>query len=245
MLHTALGVAAALVAAAFCLSTLERWVDRRKRHELAWTVSLAMFAVASAALAWGSRAGWDGATFRTFWLFGAIANVPFLALGTVELLSRPRTARIARRVVWSFAAFAAGVTVSTPFVGPLPADELAQGSDVFGPLPRILAGVGSGVGAVVVVAGAVWSAWRRRLVVANTLIALGTMIAGASGLLESVADETTAFAIALVAGISVIFAGFLVAAAEGARRQPSSRRSTLPVAPCGSDDTNVTLVGHL
>lgn len=244
VLHTALGAAAAVVSLAFCLSTLERWVDRRSRHEAAWTVALGMFSVASAALAWGSASGWDGATFRVFYLFGAITNVPFLALGTIELLAAPRVASVTRRGVWLLAAFAAGVLATTPFTGPVPAGELARGSEVFGPLPRILAAAGSGIGALVVIGGALWSITRRRLVAANALIATGTMISGASGLFTSVADETTAFAVALLLGIVVIFAGFLVAAA-GRRPQASSRLSSLPLDPWGSDDTKSTLVGHL
>jgi hypothetical protein len=51
------------------------------------------------------------------------------------------------------------------------------------------------------------------------------------------------FAVTLVVGISVVFAGFLVASAGAT--QPSSRRSSLPPTPTGSSETNVTLVGHL
>jgi hypothetical protein len=50
------------------------------------------------------------------------------------------------------------------------------------------------------------------------LIALGTLILSSSGLLNSVVGEMDGFAVTLVLGISVIFAGFLVA--TGAPRQP-------------------------
>ena len=97
----------------------------------------------------------------------------------------------------------------------LPRDELPHGSEVFGAFPRVLAAVASAGGALVVIGGAVWSAFRqRRLVLANTLIAAGTAITGASGLLNSVADEMTGFAVTLVVGITVIFAGFLVSRAR-------------------------------
>src|SRR5215207_4851222 len=58
---------------------MERWVARRRRHELAWSLALAMFAIASAALWLGAAKGWDGATFRVFFLFGAILNVRWAA----------------------------------------------------------------------------------------------------------------------------------------------------------------------
>ncbi|MDP9387129.1 MAG: hypothetical protein M3Q48_04190 [Actinomycetota bacterium] len=215
-MHTALAAAATLVALAFAMSTFERWLARRRPHELAWTVALAMFCLASAALAAGAALGWDAATFRVFYLFGAVANVPVLALGTAYLLSPRRRADAWAAAVALYVAFAAGVVAVAPFTAPLPRSELARGSEVFGALPRILAAVGSGAGAVVIMGGALWSAARRRTaraVVSNALIALGVFVTGASGLLNSVLDEMTGFAVTLVAGIVLLFAGYLVATA--------------------------------
>ncbi len=91
-LHTALAAAATLVSLAFLLSTLERWVDRRKPHELAWTISLVFFALGSLSLWFGAALGWDEWSFKAFYLCGAILSVPFLALGTVYLLAPRRFA---------------------------------------------------------------------------------------------------------------------------------------------------------
>ncbi|MCA1692898.1 MAG: hypothetical protein LC733_12135, partial [Actinobacteria bacterium] len=44
------------------------------------------------------------------------------------------------------------------------------------------------------------------------LIALGTLVLGTGGLFNSVLDEMEAFAVTLVVGITLIFAGFLLAA---------------------------------
>ena len=199
-----------LIAAAFALSTLERWVDRRRPHELAWTIALAMFAGASAAQWWGASAGWGGLAFRLFYLLGPVASVPELALGTVLLLGSARTGRIARAVVHAWVLVGTGVVLAAPLTAAIDPETLPQGSDVFGPLPRVLAAVGSGVGATVLVAGALWSVARRRLAVANSLIALGTVVLSLGGLFNSVADEMTSFALAHALGISLVFAGFLV-----------------------------------
>lgn len=222
VLHTALATAAALVALAFAMCTFERWLAGHRPHELAWSVSLAMFSLASGALAAGAALGWSAVTFRVFYLFGAIVNVPFLALGTVYLLCPRRLADRGAVGVTAFAAFAAGVLAVAPFTAALPRDELARGSEVFGALPRILAASASGVGALVVVVGAVWSAVRvrrARVVAGNGLIALGTLVTGTSGLLNAVLDEMTGFAVTLVLGISILFAGFLVA--TGGTRRPT------------------------
>lgn len=216
-LHLALAAAATLLSLAFAMCTYERWLDRRKPHEAAWSAALLLFAAASASLWAGAAFGWNGLWFRLFYLFGAIVNVPYLALGTVYLLGTRRIGDRTALGVHVFAAFSAGVVVVAPLTAPITAGTLPQGSDVFGAFPRVLAAVGSGVAAVVIVAGAVWSAVRlarrrstRRLAFANGLIAFGTLVLGAGGILNSVLDEMDGFAVSLVVGISVIFAGFLL-----------------------------------
>ena len=217
-----MAAAATLVAVAFAMSTFERWLDRRRRHELAWSVALALFAAGSASLWVGAANGWNGPTFRAFYLFGAVLNVPVLALGTVYLLGGQRRGDRWAAAVALFSAFAIGVIVVAPLEGAVPAHRLPQGSEVFGPLPRILAALASTAGALVVLGGAAWSAWRlrrgaaragRRLAGANVLIAAGTLVLAGSGVLNSVLDEMEAFAVSLVLGITLIFGGFLVAVA--------------------------------
>jgi hypothetical protein len=234
MLHEALAAAATLVALAFALSTLERWLARRRPHELAWTISLFFFAVGSFGLWLGAALGWNEWNFKLFYLFGAILNVPFLALGTMYLLGRNRRREdvIAASVALA-SAFAAGIVIASPLTAPIDPDVLPQGSAVFGPGPRILAGVASGVAATYIIGAALWSAgrllWRKwqarrhdtplvwsgpvsptRLALANVLIAIGTLIEGTGGTANSVLDAMTYFAIALAAGIVVIFVGFLL-----------------------------------
>jgi zinc transporter ZupT len=229
-LDAALAAAATIVAVAFGAATLERWLLRRRPHELAWTISLGMFAAASFALWLSEAVGWSAGSFRVFFLFGAVLNVPWLALGTVYLLA-PR--RVADTTLWVLAVtsgFAAGVILVAPMHGAVPRDELPQGSELFGPLPRVLAAVGSGLGAVVVIGGALWSAWRlfaarrpttgreragararRRLAAGNLVIAAGTIILSLSGTVAGRLGKDRAFALTLVLGITVLFAGFLIA----------------------------------
>lgn len=226
----ALAAAATLVALAFSACTFERWLARHRRHELAWSVSLLFFASGSAALWAGAALGWDDVSFRLFYLFGAVLNVPVLALGTLYLLLGPNRGDRWAAAIAMAAAFAGGVVVAAPLTGPIDAARLPRGGDVFGPLPRVLAALASGLGASVVFAGAVWSAWRLwrgrnrgggrpsavppgRLAAGNGAIALGTAILSASGLLNSVLGEMDAFATTLTVGIVVLFTGFLVATA--------------------------------
>lgn len=218
VVDTVSAASAAVIALAFATLTFKRWIAKRRRHELAWSVSLAMFAFASAVMAVGSAGKWNGIEFRLFFLFGAILNVPFLALGTAYLLGGERRGDRWAIVVALWSAFSVGVLVAAPLTHSLPPHRLAQGSAVFGLLPQVLAAVGSGVGALVVIAGAVWSGIHRRggrMLAANVLIAVGTTLSGMSGLLNSVLDQMTGFAVMLALGVSVIFAGFLVATTGG------------------------------
>ena len=214
------------------MSTFERWLQGRRRQELAWSVSLAMFTLGSAALWLGATNGWDAPVFRAFYLFGAILNVPFLALGTVYLLGSRRLGDLVCAGVALASAFATGVLVATPLHSAVPGQELPRGSEVFGPLPRVLAAVASGAAALVVIGGALWSAWRLhagpqragppnnnagRIVAANILIALGTIVLGIGGLFNSALGEMEAFAVTLVVGITLIFGGFLLATQGNSR----------------------------
>jgi hypothetical protein len=246
---------ATAVATVFAQATAVRWSRSHKAHHGAWTVALALFALASAALATGVSTGWDQGTFRVFFLLGAILNVPWLALGTVYLLAGDRAGRLTRNGLVVFSAFAAGVMFSTPLHGEISGQAIPVGKDHLDALPRALAGVGSGVGALVLLGGAVWSAVRyarmrsapgaARLCASNVLIASGTLVLSSGGLLQGIVGKDEAFAISLAVGIVVIYAGFVVASGRSPARAASTRRTTLPANVRGTLSTTSTRVGNL
>jgi hypothetical protein len=226
---------AAAVSTVFAQAMLARWTQDHRPQDGAWALALAMFMLASLALATGSATGWDTPTFRVFYLFGAILDVPCLALGTVYLLAPPVVARRSRQCLLVVSGLAAGVMVSTP-MDRVRGHEIPVGKEVFGALPRVLAATGSGLAALVIVAGAVLSATRfakartapghARLAGANALIALGTLVLSSGGLVQGVVGHDEAFAASLAVGISVIYAGFLVAAARGGKAPAISPSSS-------------------
>ncbi len=237
-MNAALAAAATLVAVAFALSTLDRWQRRRRDHELAWTISLLLFALGGMSLWWAEAHGWGTATFRLFFLAGAVLNVPWLGLGTVYLLAGPVWGRKVRTWLIALSGLATGIVLFSPTKVAVSGTQLPQGSEVFGVGPRVLAGVGSGVPALVIVVGALWSAWQvargrvpavgsnaqrtvtapKRLALGNVLIAVGTLVLSASGTLAGRLGKDRAFGLTLVIGISILFAGFLVASGGAARR---------------------------
>lgn len=238
---TGLAFAATAIATLFAEATLVRFTQRRSAHLLAWTIALGMFALASAALAVGTSNGWSRITFRVFFLLGAVLNVPWLALGTVALLLGAEAARRARWFLVFFSGIGVGVLLSAPMES-VHGTAIPVGKDVFGAFPRALAGIGSGIGATVIIAGAVWSAVRyargrnvtgnARLAAANVLIAAGTLVLSSGGLIQGIVGHDEAFSVTLAIGIAVVYGGFLVA--EGQR---SSRRTSLPDTARGISST--------
>jgi hypothetical protein len=235
-MNTALAAAATLVSLAFALCTLDRWLLRRAAHELAWTVSLMLFALGSGALWWAEASGWTLGVFRVFYLAGAVLNVPWLALGTVYLLAGTRVGRRVQHVLAAATWLSVGIVLFAPVKAGVGGDALPTGRDVFGVAPRMLAAIGSGVGAVVIIVGAVWSAVRLlrsrrgaatsggvsapgRLAIGNIVIAVGTLVLSASGTLAGRLGKDRAFVVTLLVGIVVLFAGFLLS--------PSSTRPTV------------------
>lgn len=242
-LNTALAAGSGVVSLAFGLSTLDRWMRRRRAHEMAWTVAMALFFVAAMSLWWAEARGWSTMSFRMFFAFGAVVNVPWLGLGTVYLLAGRRIGDVTMRSLLVFTGFALGVVFTAPLHGTIDPHVMPTGKEHFDALPRILAAVGSAVPATVIFAGAAWSAWRvlrgatpavtasatrnvfspRRLALGNILIALGAMILSASGTFSGRLGADRSFAITLALGISVLFAGFLVA--SNATATPRNQRS--------------------
>jgi hypothetical protein len=212
-------LAAAGVSAAFAFILTRGWRARPRPHLAAWSVALAMFALASGAAAVGMLTGWPPAAFRTYYLFGAILNVPVLALGTVHLLAPGRHARIATAVVILLSISAAIAVLGAGLhLDALGTDGIPAGSEVMPSGPRVVSRYYSFAGFLVVMVGALWSAWRlarsherhlKRLAGANVLIAAGTLIVAiASGFARY--GRGVIFAVGLFVGVSVMFAGFLM-----------------------------------
>jgi hypothetical protein len=221
---------ATAVATLFAQATLVRFTRDHRPQDRAWTVALAMFALASAALATGVSTGWDNGTFRIFYLLGAVLSVPWLALGTVYLFARPAVGRRTERVLVFASGLATGVLLVAPMT-PVHGTAIPVGKDVFGVFPRVLAAVGSGLGATVIVVGAVVSAVRfarardtagnGRRAMANVLIALGTLVLSSGGLVQGLAGKDETFVFTLALGVSVIYTGFLVASHAVPRMVPA------------------------
>ena len=223
---------AAAVAALFAGLVAAQYRTRRRQYQLAWTVAMAMYAVASVAVALGLAGGWTSGEFQIYWALGAVLNVPFLAGGELMLLVRNRTVHT---VIWIVLVFLTAYTLAVLRGASLDATALAEdlpsGKHVFGDgsaahrLPQLIAIPSY----LVLVLGALWSAWRMRgrgdlrdRFIGTLLIALGATVIAGFGSAFAAAGELAAFSLSLAAGITVMFAGFLRAARHAPAPAPTA-----------------------
>jgi MFS family permease len=225
----ALPILAALISLAFGIHLLVRAGRRRSWAEAVWGVAMLMFAAASGALALGVADGWSTGEFRTYWLFGAVLNVPYLGAGEVYLLTRrPWVGHLALLVVLAATAWASAEVRSAALDSEvLRTQEFFAGREVLGEgaPARTLAFVYSSVGLALLVLGVIWSAFgmrgRRELrprFWGVIVIGIGALIVGA-GTPFAAAGSFGGFSVALAAGVAVMYAGFL----QAAKRVPPQR----------------------
>lgn len=214
-MHWLLPGVAAAASAAFAVAVLRQYAARRRPYQLAWGIALSMFTVASLALMAGVVAGWSPVSFKLYYLFGAVLNVPWLALGTVELLAglAVRRAYLAALAVFTLVSVIL-VALARVTAADLAGRLLPEGKEFLPVAVRVLAVVGNSVGTLVVVGGAVASglAMRSRRDLrprfeGTLLIALGVLLAASGGVLAFLASSDK-LALGLAVGASVMYLGF-------------------------------------
>jgi hypothetical protein len=208
-----LAFAAALLALRLAGMLATRWRQRRSPELLAWSASLAAYAAAAGALAWGAASGWSEAAFRVYYLFGGLLTAPLLGAGSLLLLGR----RWVIPVVLLYAGLATGAAVAEPLSSEVSGEDIPDAQDHLDYFPlRILAIAGNVAGTIAVVGVALASIRRRPLgmglIVAGVLVAaLGSAVAGLG-----VAQTSLFLALASL----LLYAGFTISSKK--------RRSLLP-----------------
>jgi hypothetical protein len=221
-MDSALALLAALAALGF---SIDLWLDYRRRprpHIAAFGTGMSMFAVATMAFYLGLTIGWSGPLYRTFYLFGAILNIPFLALGSMFLVVGRRSGHAMAVALGALTAISATLTSTVAFATPLP--DTGVPHDVFasGFGPRLFAIIGGATGSTILIVLALVSAlrfWKKnRSIVWGNLLIVGGTLAAASGGTGLALGESSAFAVSLLAAVTLIWAGYRVA--SGKRHAP-------------------------
>jgi len=221
---------ATMISAAFAVTLWRQYRRKPRAYLLAWSIALAIYAVAALAEVIGAAGGWNPLLYRVYYYFGGITVVGVLALGTIYLLA-PRFGRAALLILVVLAGIGlAGIVGATLQPGLLDTHQvpsvdtikLEQGA--FNVVAILMAALLNSVGSVILIGGAAWSAvsaWRRggaqSRLVANVLIAAGAFIVAGASTLFRVFHVYELFYVGQAIGVLVMFGGFL--SAQRAPRQ--------------------------
>jgi hypothetical protein len=200
-----LGFAAALIALRLAGALARRWRATARTELRIWAWSLAAYAVAAAAIAWGEAAQWDARAFRVYYAAGALLTAPLLGAGSLALAGVRRAGAIAL----GYAGLAVGVALAMPVHGAFAAHGIPPAQDHLAFAPARLLAIAAnvlGTGAVVVVA---LRSFRRRPL-GNGLILLGVAVAATGSALGGLGSGGAALSIAL--GAALLYCGFVAPA---------------------------------
>jgi hypothetical protein len=197
-----LAFAAALLALRLAGALAARWRVSRRPELLAWTASLAAYAAATGALAWGSAAGWDDPSFRVYYLCGGLLTAALLGAGSMLL----RGHRWVVPVALLYAGLAAGIALAEPLTSPVSGTTIPDAQEHLDVFPaRVLAIVGNSLGTLAVVAVALATIRRRPL--GNALVVAGVAVAAIGSALAGLgAAQSAAFA---AVAVVLLYAGFV------------------------------------
>jgi hypothetical protein len=216
-----LALAATLVSLRLAGGLARRWREQRTPEHAAWAASLAAYAVAAAALAWGSAAGWDDRAFRVYYLFGGLLTAPLLGLGSLLLAGR----RAALPVTLVYCGLALGVCLAEPLTAAVGGSGIPEAQAHLDLFPaRLLAILGNVAGTAAVVLVALRSLARRP--VGNALVLAGVAVAGIGSALAGLGAAETAVFVAVAAAL--LYAGFVAPAGTSAFRASPRRRKLAP-----------------
>lgn len=194
-----LAFAAALIALRLAGKLFAR---RAQPHMLIWAWSLAAYAVAAGAIAWGEAAQWDARAFRVYYAAGALLTAPLLGLGSLALAGWRPSSGVAR----AYGGLAVGISLAMPVHAAFAAHGIPPAQDHLAFLPaRLLAILANALGTAAVVAVALRSFRRRPL--GNGLIVLGVAAAAAGSGLGGLGAGGAAVGIAV--GAALLYCGFV------------------------------------
>ena len=209
----AIPLISSIVSLLFALTVLDQYFARRKSYQLVWAIGLFMFFIGAAAEFWAEAVGINLATFRLWYLFGAILVAAYLAMGTIYLLIPRRLAHIIMTILLVISLYSA-FSVFTTSVD-LSSLKHLSGS-VLPESVRALSRYLSYTAALVLVGGALYSSWvfmRKKIqphrVSSNIMIAIGVLLPAIGGGIMRAAGNYRLFYIFELAGIIIIFLGFL------------------------------------
>jgi len=226
-----------VVALAFFLLLVRQYLQRRKTHQLLWTVAMLLYSV-SALIEFLMNPDVGGASvslFRVYYILAA-PLVGLLGAGVMYLLAKRTVARLFLGfvVVFSLALAVAGLstpldssTIASSFTGPL-ANGFMTASDSLPMTVRVFAIVLNSVGGLVLIGGALLSFIRDTSRTYNLFLVVGGILPMAGGSLLGLLSYPDLFFEFELGGTVFLFAGFLLSARYIAKRELTAPKRDNP-----------------
>ncbi len=215
----AVSLGAAVISVAFALLVFHQWLARRKAYQMAWSVGLAMFAMAAFTQFLAESYGWSDGVYRVYY-FLAAPLVAVLGVGSAFLVSR--------RLGLAFSVYTAvlGIVFAwVVFTAPVDTAVLQQaipGGSGFPESVRLWSPVFTIPGSLLLIGIALLSYWRSRLAF-NLAIAAGAIVAAGSGGLASLNVPAVLYFGEFV-GIALMFWGFLLSREPSQAPRPAEQK---------------------
>ena len=200
----------------------------RRLHELVWGLSFLLFGAGAAFELAADLWGWNEPLARLYYLSGAILAVALLGIGELVLLA-PRW----WRAILIVAALFSLLTIVVVFLQPVDPSQFTsktpwRATAPIGSLPAVLAGISNGLGTLLIVGGALYSAWvfwRRRLqfhrMVGCVLLAVGTFVVAAGGTLAVALGDHAWLYPPMAIGVAIMFVGYWETTRSVTQPQPA------------------------
>lgn len=206
--------------------------QRPRPERVIWAIAFLVFAVAASSEVVGSAVGWSPALARLYYLAGAVLVVGVLALGELYLLLPGRMPAYMPGLSLLVVAVAATAVWSAPIdVSRLPVDgwhALERGPFLIALAATINAG-----GTLILVGGALYSAWKLKAAVGSgrraagcLAIAVGTIVVALGGTMTRFGRPEYLY-LAMSLGIAIIFAGVILTRPSGATRVQRTADATM------------------
>ena len=214
----------------FTVLVLRQYIERRKIHQLMWTIAIALWTIGVAAEFAATLAGWSELTYRAYYASGALLIPAWLGMGTLYLVVQRKWAD---RILAVLAVISViGIILISTW--PINAAQLQSTGGDFVPLKvfpffpiQLILIVLNTFGALAFILGALWSALHfmrmqamAERALATALIAVGGIIAAAAHSL-GVLSGIELFRISELLALIFIFIGFVLSS-------PAPKRATTP-----------------
>lgn len=210
-------LSAALISLACAAIAWQRYWQRRRAHELAWSIAFALFALGAFAEVVGDLNGWSPLLARLYYVSGAVLTVGFLGLGSLSLLLGQRLARWLPACMLALGALGVAFVFNTP-VDPAKLDRGWQALEVRGTPTLWLTIAINTIGTVIVVGGALYSVvlgWRRGMprhrAFGLIAIAAGTLLVASGGTLVRAFGNHAYLYVTMAPGVAIILLGYVQA----------------------------------